>query len=68
MILEIKPSKASGIIYHLRDDAELLRSYADQLNEMMDVSSYYKDLYDRTIDGPSKALIKDVRRSSQGRR
>ena len=43
----IKPSKASGIIYHLRDDAELLRSYADQLNEMMDVSSYYKDLYDR---------------------
>ena len=56
------PSKIPGMINYMMENEELLMNYMTSLDSMLEISKFYKELYDDTIDGPSGSLIRSTKR------
>jgi hypothetical protein len=56
----IKPSKASGMLRALQEDSDVLVKYIDSLDRTFELCEFFKEEYDRTVNGPSNSVIKEV--------
>ncbi len=61
--IERKPSRLSGIFCHFQDHPEDKENYCWQLKEMFEEAQSYKQAYDSSIDGPSKQLTSQMKRT-----
>ncbi len=61
--IERKPSRLSGIFYHFQDHPEDKEDYCFQLKEMFEEAEAFKRVYDNSIDGPSRHLTSQMKRT-----
>ena len=57
-----QPSKMSGIVNYLKENTEVFAKYASEFNALIDASRYHKVMYDETVNGPTKASTRELRR------
>lgn len=61
--IEDKPSRVSGLFYHFLDNPENRINYCKNLRNMFEEAKAYKYIYDHSIDGPSRYLSNQMKKS-----
>ena len=61
--IEDKSSRVSGLFYHFVENPENKEVYCNELKSMIELARRKKWIYDHSVDGPSRLLSREMRRT-----
>ena len=59
----VRPSRAAGLLDHFQSKPSNKRNYCKCLKEMVEEAEAFKHIYDTSIDGPSRYLVSQMKKS-----